>query len=224
MSTRPIRVVVADDAALLREGIAQLLRLGGCEVVASVADTTELDLVLAREEAVDAVVLDIRMPPTHTDEGVAYLEQLRARGSRIGVLLLSMYSNPALTFRAMSAGPGTGYLLKDGVADPGALVAAVRSVAAGGTVVAPEVVAQLVRPADDRVAALSPREREVLTLMAEGKSNLGIASILVLSPKTVDSHVAAIMTKLGLDDNRDDHRRVLAVLAALRASSLGGPQ
>ena len=214
--TQP-RVVVADDAVILREGITALLRSGGCEVVGTAGDISELEQVLEHAGALDAIVLDIRMPPTHTDEGIVYLERLRAAGDRTGVLLLSMYASPSLAFRAMSAGPGTGYLLKEGIADPQALADAVRSVAAGGTVVAPEVVAQLVAPAGDRLEGLTPREHEVLTLMTEGKSNHGIAAVLTLSPKTVETHVGAILTKLGLEDNRDEHRRVLAVLTALRA-------
>ncbi len=217
MSHAQPRVVVADDAVILREGITQLLRSGGCEVVGTAGDIAELEQVLERAGSLDAVVLDIRMPPTHTDEGVAYLERLRAAGVRTGVLLLSMYASPSLAFRAMSAGPGTGYLLKDGIADRQVLADAVRAVAAGGTVVAPEVVAQLVAPASDRLDGLTPRERDVLTLMTEGKSNHGIAAILTLSPKTVETHVGAILAKLGLEGNRDEHRRVLAVLAALRA-------
>ena len=221
MSPAQPRVVVADDAVILREGITQLLTSGGCEVVGTAGDLEELDQVIESAGPLDALVLDIRMPPTHTDEGVAYLERLRAAGARTGVLLLSMYASPSLAFRAMSAGPGTGYLLKDGIADQQALADAVRSVAAGGTVVAPEVVAQLVAPAGMRLDGLTPREHDVLTLMAEGKSNHGIAAILGLSPKTVETHVGAIMSKLGLDDNRDEHRRVLAVLAALRAGVIG---
>ena len=218
--TRP-RVVITDDAVLIREGIRQLLTAGGCEVVAVVGSVAELDAVLATTDEVDAIVLDIRMPPTHTDEGIRALEALRAAGSQVGILLLSMYASPTLAIRAMSGGPGTGYLIKDRVTDGDTLVAAVRTVMRGGTVVDPEVVAQLVAPArpNPQVDDLTERERDVLTLMAEGQSNLGIASKLHVSPRTVETHVAHIMTKLGIEPARDEHRRILTVLKALRSAS-----
>ncbi|CAN5231160.1 response regulator transcription factor [soil metagenome] len=214
------RVLVVDDGLLIREGIRQVLMAGGCEVVAVAGDVTEMKEALDRIPDIDAVVLDIRMPPSHTDEGLQALEALRASGSSLGVVLLSMYGNPTLAIRATAAGAGTGYLLKDRVTDAGMLVGAVRTVIVGGTVVDPEVVAQLVSPAHPRsdLQRLSEREREVLTLMASGSSNLGIAARLVLSPKTVESHVAAIMTKLGIEGAPEEHRRVLAVLRLLRAS------
>ena len=156
------------------------------------------------------------MPPTHTDEGIVALETLRANGSTVGVLLLSMYATPAYAIRAMSAGGGTGYLLKDRVAEPERLVQAVRTVASGGSVVDSEVVAQLVaQKGNPSVEVLTPRERDVLTLMAEGKSNSGIASALFLSLKTVETHIGNIMSKLGIDESPTDHRRVLAVLRLL---------
>jgi DNA-binding NarL/FixJ family response regulator len=214
------RVLVVGDGLLIREGIRQVLVAGGCEVVAVAGDVAEMSEALARISDVDAVVLDIRMPPSHTDEGLQALEALRASGSTLGVVLLSMYGNPTLAIRATAAGAGTGYLLKDRVTDAGMLVGAVRTVMIGGTVVDPEVVAQLVSPAHPRsdLQRLSDREREVLSLMASGSSNLGIAGRLVLSPKTVESHVAAIMTKLGIEGAPEEHRRVLAVLRLLRAS------
>jgi len=164
-------------------------------------------------------VLDIRMPPGFSDEGIVALETLRARGSKVGVLLLSMYTTSAFAIRAMSAGSGTGYLLKERVADPDVLVQAVKTVAAGGSVVDSEVVALLVAGQNHRpsstVGALTEREREVLTLMAEGKSNLGIASALFLSLKTVETHIGNILGKLEIDNSPEDHRRVLAVLRLL---------
>ncbi|MET0976430.1 MAG: response regulator transcription factor [Leifsonia sp.] len=209
------RVVIADDAMLLRTGISSVLTAGGCDIVASVGTATEM-LRVVDERAVDAVVLDIRMPPTHTDEGLVALEGLRAAGAKVGVLLLSMYATPAYAIRAMSAGGGTGYLLKDRVAEPDRLVQAVRTVAAGGSVVDSEVVAQLVaQKGNPSIEVLTPRERDVLALMAEGKSNQGIASTLFLSLKTVETHIGNIMSKLGIDESPQDHRRVLAVLRLL---------
>ncbi|MET0783752.1 response regulator transcription factor [Leifsonia flava] len=211
----PTRVAIADDAMLLRTGISTVLTAGGCEIVASVGTAAEL-LRVVQEQPVDAVVLDIRMPPTHTDEGIVALETLRANGSKVGVLLLSMYATPAYAIRAMSAGGGTGYLLKDRVAEPERLVQAVRTVASGGSVVDSEVVAQLVaQKGNPSVEVLTPRERDVLSLMAEGKSNSGIASTLFLSLKTVETHIGNIMSKLGIDESPTDHRRVLAVLRLL---------
>jgi len=220
--SRPLRVAIADDAVLLREGIGQLLRAGGVDVVASV-DTAEQLLELLGDgtgvdgAAIDAVVLDIRMPPTHTDEGLRALESLRAAGSTVGVLLLSMYTTASFAIRAMSAGSGTGYLLKDRVADGDTLVNAVRTVAGGGSVVDPEVVQLLVsaRSSEAAVESLSSREIDVLRLMAEGLSNAGIAAALHLSLRTVESHIGHIMNKLDIEDTTEGHRRVLAVLRFL---------
>ena len=220
--SRPLRVAIADDAVLLREGIGQLLRAGGVDVVASV-DTAEQLLELLGDGTgvdgapVDAVVLDIRMPPTHTDEGLRALESLRAAGSTVGVLLLSMYTTASFAIRAMSAGRGTGYLLKDRVADGDTLVNAVRTVAGGGSVVDPEVVQLLVsaRSSEAAVESLSSREIDVLRLMAEGLSNAGIAAALHLSLRTVESHIGHIMNKLDIEDTTEGHRRVLAVLRFL---------
>ncbi len=215
--SRPLRVAVADDAVLLREGIGQILRAGGVEVVASV-DTAEevLDLVAA-DDGIDAIVLDIKMPPTHTDEGLRALESLRADGSTVGILLLSMYTTATYAIRAMTAGSGTGYLLKERVADGETLVNAVRTVAAGGSVVDPEVVQLLVssRSSERTIETLSARELDVLSRMAEGKSNVGIAAELHLSLRTVESHIGHIMAKLGVEDSAEGHRRVLAVLRFL---------
>ncbi|MFJ8896258.1 response regulator transcription factor [Leifsonia sp. NPDC102414] len=214
---RSLRVAVADDAVLLREGIGQILRAGGLDIVASVDTAEELLAVVEADADIDAVVLDIKMPPTHTDEGLRALEQLRASGSSVGVLLLSMYTTASYAIRAMSAGSGTGYLLKDRVADADTLVNAVRSVAAGGSVVDPEVVQLLVSARSARVSldTLSARERDVIRLMAEGKSNAGIAADLHLSLRTVESHIGHIMSKLDVEDSAEGHRRVLAVLRFL---------
>ncbi|WP_431218657.1 response regulator transcription factor [Leifsonia xyli] len=216
-SSRALRVAVADDAVLLREGIGQILRAGGMDVVCSVDTAEELLDAVESDGRIDAIVLDIKMPPTHTDEGLRALERLRAGGSRAGVLLLSMYTTAAYAIRAMSAGSGTGYLLKDRVADADTLVTAVRTVARGGSVVDPEVVQLLVsaRSSAAAVESLSGRERDVLRLMAEGKSNAGIATDLHLSLRTVESHIGHIMAKLGVEDSAEGHRRVLAVLRFL---------
>jgi DNA-binding NarL/FixJ family response regulator len=214
------RVVIADDAILIREGLRHLLTDGGCDVAALVGSAEELEEYLGSDSSIDAIVLDIRMPPDHSDEGMRALEKLRASGSRVGVLLLSMYSSPTLAIRAMSSGAGTGYLIKDRVTDGTTLMAAVRTVMSGGTVVDPEVVALLMAPPrpNSAIESLSVRERDVLTLMAEGKSNLAVASALSLSPKTVESHVGHIMDKLGIESSPEDHRRVLAVLSLLRST------
>ena len=219
MSDRP-RVVIADDAVLLREGIRHLLNSGGCDVVATASDIEELESVLGRSRDIDAIVLDIRMPPGHGDEGMRELESLRARGSTVGVLLLSMYASPTLALRAMSAGRGTGYLLKDRVNDGDVLVAAIRTVMNGGTVVDPEIISMLVGSTGrtSLIDQLTEREHEVLHLMAEGRSNLGIATAMHLSIKTVETHVAHILDKLGIEQSPNEHRRVLAVLELLRSA------
>ena len=215
---RPV-VVVVDDAVLVREGVRQLLVAGGCDVVAVATDVPELHAALEAHPDTDAVVLDIRMPPDHSDEGMRALEELRASGTTTGVLLLSMYASPTLAVRALSAGGATGYLLKERITDGEALVAAVRTIVGGGTVIDPDVVALLLgstgRP--KRVDALTPREHEVLQLMAEGRSNLGIAATLHLSVKTIETHVEHILDKLGIEPSPEEHRRVLAVLELLRA-------
>ena len=216
MGERELRVAVADDAMLLREGIGKVLADGGLDVVASVSSGEELvERVLAG--GVDAAVLDIRMPPDFRDEGIVALERLRSGGSTVGVLLLSMYATPEYAMRALSAGSGTGYLLKERVSEPGTLVAAVREVSDGGSVVDPEVVGQMIqRPRlDGPLSQLTARELSVLECMARGHSNAGISRQLFLGVKTVETHVRNIMNKLGLAESPDNHRRVLAVLAYL---------
>lgn len=216
-SERPaLRVAVADDAMLLREGIGKVLVDGGMQVVASVGSGDEL-IHAVEGGGVDVAVLDIRMPPNFRDEGIVALEHLRESGSSVGILLLSMYATPEYAMRALAAGSGTGYLLKERVSEPRTLVAAVETVSGGGSVVDPEVVAHLIqRPrADNPLSRLTERERSVLECMAQGNSNAGISRQLFLGVKTVETHVRNIMQKLGLQDSPDNHRRVLAVLAYL---------
>jgi DNA-binding NarL/FixJ family response regulator len=213
------RVVVVDDAVLIREGVRMLLVAGGCDVVDVASDVAELREVLAAHSDIEALVLDIRMPPDHSDEGMRLVEELRAEGSILGVLLLSMYASPTLALRALSAGGATGYLLKERITTGQALVAAVRTVVGGGTVVDPEVVAMVLgssaRPR--LLEALTAREHEVLQLMGEGRSNFGIAEALHLSVKTIETHVEHILEKLGIEPSPGEHRRVLAVLELVRA-------
>jgi DNA-binding NarL/FixJ family response regulator len=223
-----VRVVVAEDGGLFRAALTRLLIEAGFEVPAAVGDAEALwaavdagrDGEAAAGEGVDVAIVDIRMPPTFTDEGLRVAERIRASGLRTGVLVLTQSADVGHAVRLLAdARGGIGYLLKDRVADLDELVDAVRRVAAGGTVVDPTVVATLVSRARarERVEVLTPREREVLSLMAEGRSNLGIAERLVVTEKTVETHVASILGKLGLEAEPDDHRRVLAVLAYLRA-------
>ena len=214
-----LRVAIADDAMLLRQGIEAVLTQGGCEVVASVGTADDLLAYIASDPHLDAVILDIRMPPGFSDEGIVALEKIRVTNPTLGVLLLSMYTTSAFAIRAMGSGAATGYLLKERVAHPDALVRAVKTVAAGGSVVDPEVVSLLVdgqsRSNGSSVATLTQRERDVLSLMAEGKSNRGIATALFLSLKTVETHIGNILGKLQIDTHPEDHRRVLAVLRSL---------
>jgi DNA-binding NarL/FixJ family response regulator len=214
-----LRVVVADDAALLREGIARLLTEAGFDVVATPGDGPSL-LAAVHEHHPDVAVVDIRMPPTHTDEGLRAAEAIRTEfGSAVGVLVLSQYVEPSFAMRLVADGEGgMGYLLKDRVEDPEELSEAIRRVARGGSVIDSAVVAQLVgrRRAKSPLDDLTDREREVLALIAEGRSNQAICDRLYLAPKTVEAHIANIFSKLELLPAPDDHRRVLAVLAYLR--------
>jgi DNA-binding NarL/FixJ family response regulator len=211
--------MVADDAALFRAGIARLLADAGFDVPAAVGDADAL-LAAVEQDPPDAVVVDIRMPPTHTTEGLEAARVLTARHPGVGVLVLSAHVEPHYAMRLVESGAtGTGYLLKERVADAGELADAVRRVAAGGVVIDPGVVAQLVgrRRVRNPLDALSEREREVLAVMAEGRSNQAICERLFLSPKTVEAYVHNVFTKLGLHPAADANRRVLAVLAYLRA-------
>ena len=213
-----MRVAVAEDVVLLREGIVRVLRDGGFEVVGAVGDAAAL-LELVERERVDVAIVDIRMPPTHTDEGLVAAEDLLAREPTVPVVVLSQNVEPAHAVRLLGDGRGgVGDLLKERVAAVDDLLDAVDRVARGGTAVDPAVVAALVgrRRARNPLDDLTPREREVLELMAEGRSNRAIASRLVVGDKTVETHVASILSKLGLEEAPDDHRRVLAVLSWLR--------
>jgi DNA-binding NarL/FixJ family response regulator len=212
-----VRVVIAEDAALFREGLARLITDRGHEVVAAVGDAGALlEAVNAHEP--DVAVADIRMPPTHTDEGLRAAIELRRDHPGTGVLVLSQYVETRYAARLLEGNAaGVGYLLKDRVADVAEFADALTRVAAGGTALDPEVVSQLVRVSRHAqgVAALTPRERDVLSLMAEGRSNAGIADSLVVSSGVVEKHVASIFGKLGLPPSEADNRRVLAVLRYL---------
>jgi DNA-binding NarL/FixJ family response regulator len=214
-----MQVMIADDAVLFREGLARVLQAAGIGVAAQVGDAEQL-LARVRADPPAAVVVDIRMPPTHTREGLDAAQHIRAEHPEVGVLVLSQYVEPHHAMQLLQDGAsGVGYLLKDRVADVNEVIDAVRRVAAGGSVIDPEVVAQLVsrRRTRDPIQELSERERQVLALMAEGRSNQAIGERLFLSPKTVEAHVHSIFTRLDLRAAPDDHRRVLAVLAFLRA-------
>jgi DNA-binding NarL/FixJ family response regulator len=214
-----MQVMIADDAVLFREGLARVLQAAGIGVTAQVGDGEQL-IARVRADPPDAVVVDIRMPPTHTHEGLDAAQRIRAEHPEVGVLVLSQYVEPHHAIQLLQDGAsGVGYLLKDRVADVNEVVDAVRRIAAGGSVIDPEVVSQLVsrRRTHDPIQELSERERQVLALMAEGRSNQAICERLFLSPKTVEAHVHSIFTRLDLHAAPDDHRRVLAVLAFLRA-------
>jgi DNA-binding NarL/FixJ family response regulator len=214
-----LRVVVADDSVLFREGVARLLVEAGFAVTARVGDAPAL-LECVREDPPDVAIVDIRMPPTHTTEGLDAARALREEHPAVGVLVLSAHVEPQYALQLLESGAErAGYLLKERLADLEELSEAVRRIAAGGLVIDPSVVAQLVgrkrtrSPLDD----LTEREREVLGVMAEGRSNQAICHRLYLSPKTVEAYVRSVFTKLGLHQVSDDNRRVLAVLAYLRA-------
>jgi DNA-binding NarL/FixJ family response regulator len=212
-----VRVVIGDDSVLLRAGVARLLEDAGFEVVGQAGDAEDL-VRKVRMHRPDVALVDIRMPPTHTDEGLRAAKQIRASYPEVGVLVLSQYVEPtyALELLAESA-EGVGYLLKDRVSDLEEFAAAVRRVAEGGSALDPAVVSQLVgrRRREDPLEGLTPREREVLGLMAEGRSNAGIAERLVVTERAVEKHVTSIFSKLSLPQAQEDHRRVLAVLAYL---------
>jgi DNA-binding NarL/FixJ family response regulator len=215
----PVRVVLADDSVLLREGIARLLLEAGFDVVAQSGNAEDLLRHVAMHKP-DVAVVDIRMPPTQTDEGLRAAKEIREHHEGTGVLVLSQYVEPgyAMDLLAESA-EGVGYLLKDRVADIEEFAAAVRRVAEGGSALDPTVVSELVgrHRRDDPLADLSPREREVLEFMAEGRSNQAIAERMFVTLRAVEKHVTSIFVKLRLPATAEDHRRVLAVLALLRS-------
>jgi len=214
-----VRVVIAEDSPLFREGLAHVLVENGFEVVAEVGDATALKQAVAELEP-DVAIVDVRMPPSQTDEGARAAVEIRAERPGIGLLLLSQVVEAQYALKLLSEQPeGFGYLLKDRVLDIDDFVQSVNRVAGGGTAIDPEVVGQLLgrRRARNPVDDLTAREREVLELMAEGRSNHGICEKLFLSPKTVESHVHNIFSKLDIAAAPDDHRRVLAVLTFLRA-------
>jgi DNA-binding NarL/FixJ family response regulator len=212
-----MRVVLADDSILLREGIARILEDAGFEVVGQAGTAEEL-LLKVRSYSPDVAVVDIRMPPTHTDEGLHAAREIREKHPGVGVLVLSQYVEPtyAMDLLAESA-EGVGYLLKDRISDVDEFASAVRRVAEGGSALDPAIVSQLVgrRRGTDPIESLTPREREVLELMAEGRSNAGIAARLVVTERAVEKHVTSIFGKLRLPAAPADHRRVLAVRAYL---------
>jgi len=212
-----MRIVIAEDAVLLRAGLTRLLADAGHDVVAAVGDATAL-LQAVDDHRPDIAIVDVRMPPGHRDEGLRAAIELRRRHPGLAILVLSQYVEESYATELLAGGGhGLGYLLKDRVADVGEFVAAVERVAAGGAALDPEVVAQLLARTRrvDPLASLTPRERGVLQLMAEGRSNTAIAGALVVSEGAVEKHVSSIFSKLGLAPIEADHRRVLAVLRYL---------
>jgi DNA-binding NarL/FixJ family response regulator len=217
MTAGRLRVVIAEDAAMFREGLVRLLEDRGHQVCAAVADADAL-LAAVAEHRPDVAVVDVRMPPTHTDEGLRAALELRRAAPATGLLMFSQYIETRYAARLLAGNAsGVGYLLKDRVADVAEFADALARVAAGGTALDPEVVSQLLGRHALGLAGLTPREREVLSLMAEGRSNAGIAGALVISAGAVEKHVASIFGKLGLPPSEGDNRRVLAVLRYLDA-------
>jgi DNA-binding NarL/FixJ family response regulator len=213
-----MRVVVADDAMLVREGVARLLTDAGFEVVGQ-SETADDLLEKVRTRSPDVAVVDIRMPPTHTDEGLRAALEIRATHPDVGVVVLSQHAEIGLAMKLLAEGAvGVGYMLKESVANLDELAGALKRVAAGGSVLDPTIVSQLLgrRRSGDPLSELSEREREVLALMAEGRSNQGIGERIGITERAVQKHVASIFEKLGLPAGGEDHRRVLAVLAYLR--------
>ena len=214
-----MRVAIAEDSVLLREGIARLLDDAGIEVVAQSADADDL-LLKVRSYSPDVAIVDIRLPPTHSDEGLRAALEIRSKHPGMGVLVLSQYVELGLALKLLAdSAEGVGYLLKDRISDVDEFVAALRRVADGGSALDPIIVSTLVsreRP-DDPLAQLTPREREVLELMAGGSSDQGIADSLVITVRAVEKYVSSIFTKLGLPSTGSESRRVLAVLTFLRS-------
>jgi DNA-binding NarL/FixJ family response regulator len=214
-----MRAVIAEDSVLLREGVQRLLGENGVEVVGS-CETAEELLLKVRSHSPDVVIIDIRLPPTHNDEGLRAALEIRARYPAVGVVVLSQYVELGLAMKLLAdSADGAGYLLKDRISDVNEFIAAVRRVADGGSAIDPIIVSTLLskRRRDDPLAELTPREREVLELMAEGRSNQGIADKLVITLRAVEKYVSSIFTKLGLPASGSESRRVLAVLLYLRS-------
>jgi DNA-binding NarL/FixJ family response regulator len=214
-----MRVVLADDSVLLREGVARLLEEAGLDVVAQAGDADDLLRKVGAHKP-DVAIVDVKMPPTHTDEGLRAAAEIRERHPDVGVLVLSQYLEEGYALDLLSSSAERmGYLLKDRVADLDRFVDAVRRVGEGGSALDPEVVSRLLgrRRREDPLEEISPREREVLSLMAEGRSNHAIAEALVVTERAVEKHVTSIFAKLNLPPTAVDHRRVLAVLTYLRA-------
>ncbi|MGH3006625.1 MAG: response regulator transcription factor [Gaiellaceae bacterium] len=214
-----MRLVIAEDSVLLREGLARLLEDAGFDVVAQTGSAQDL-MLKVRSYSPDVVIVDIRMPPTHTDEGLRAAQEIREAHPEVGVLVLSQYVEPGYAMELLAeSAEGVGYLLKDRVSDVAEFAAAVRRVGEGGSALDPAIVSQLVgrRRREDPIDSLTAREREVLELMAEGRSNSGIAERLVVTERAVEKHVTSIFGKLRLPPASEDHRRVLAVLAYLRS-------
>jgi DNA-binding NarL/FixJ family response regulator len=216
----PIRTIVADDSVLLRDGVVRLLGDSGFEVVAAVGDAQAL-LDAATEQSPDLCIVDVRMPPTHTDEGRRAAIEIKRRNPEVAVLVLSQYVEERYASELLAGNvSGVGYLLKDRVIDVDDFLSSLRRVAAGGSAVDTEVISQIVGRSRNRaeIDRLTPREREVLTLMAEGLSNAGIAERLVVSAGAVEKHISNVFMKLGLEPEEGAHRRVLAVLTYLRGA------
>ncbi len=218
-----MRVVIADDSRLLREGIASLVRGEGIEVVGEASEAEEL-LAAVDEHAPDVAIVDIRMPPTQTDEGIRAAHEIRRRHPAMGIVLLSQHVEVGVATRLLAQAPQRlGYLLKDRVTDPADFAGSLRRVHGGGTALDPQVVSGLLADPQEggRLRTLSPRERAVLELVAEGRSNKAIADRLVITQRAVQKHVSAIFAKLGLPAGEDDDRRILAVLAYVRPEGSG---
>jgi DNA-binding NarL/FixJ family response regulator len=214
-----MRVVIADDSVLLREGLSRLLEDAGFDVVGQAGNAEDL-LRKVRFDNPEVAVVDIRMPPTHTDEGLRAAKQIRSDHPTVGVMVLSQYVEPTYAMELLAdSAEGVGYLLKDRISDVDEFTASVRRVGEGGSALDPAVVSQLVgrRRRQDPLEELTAREREVLALMAEGRSNQAIGEKMVITPRAVEKHVTSIFQKLNLPATAEDHRRVLAVLAFLRA-------
>jgi len=214
-----LRIVIAEDAAIMRDGLTQTLTRRGHDVVAAVADADALRQAV-EDHVPDVAIIDVRMPPTHTDEGLRAAQAIHRDRPGVGVLVFSQYIETQAATELFAAAPGgVGYLLKDRVADVSDFIDAIIRVAHGGTVLDPEVVRQLLTASrsGDTVAALTPREREVLSLVAQGRTNAAIAAALFISPKVVEKHVANIFDKLGLAPDDNDNRRVIAALRFLES-------